>query len=157
MTAVRTKNTKTKPRTKQAKAAQAPTLPTPIKTSAPLPDALVIDALTKSFGNVSHAARSLGMTRTALSDRIARTPELKQITHDARQSIVDAAENALFSCVTSKQPWAVCFALKTLGKERGYVERQEMTGKDGEKLHLETVVVLPSNSGDNGNGDISTN
>jgi hypothetical protein len=25
----------------------------------------------------------------------------------------------------------LCFALKTLGKNRGYVERQEITGKEG--------------------------
>ena len=140
--------TKAKAAPKGKPAGKAPTHPTPTKTKAPLPDAMIADALNKSFGNVAHAARSLGMTRTGLSDRIAATPELKQITHDARQSIVDAAENALFSCVTSKQPWAVCFALKTLGKDRGYVERQEISGNEGAPLFDPFVQAIAKIYGD---------
>ena len=29
------------------------------------------------------------------------------------------------------EPWAVAMVLKTIGKHRGYVERQEVTGADG--------------------------
>jgi hypothetical protein len=32
---------------------------------------------------------------------------------------------------------AITFTLKTLGKSRGYVERQEITGKDGEAFGIE--------------------
>jgi hypothetical protein len=56
---------------------------------------------------------------------------LRQVVEDARQSIVDAAENALLAAVVEKQGWAVCFALKTLGKSRGYVEQmdQQLSGQ----------------------------
>ena len=37
-------------------------------------------------------------------------------------------------CVLEGEAWAIAFALKTLGKKRGYVERIEQTGADGERL-----------------------
>jgi hypothetical protein len=117
--------TKTKPRAK-AKAAPVSSSPTPNKSTPTLPDAVIIEQLQKSHGNVSHAAAALGLTRTSLSDRIGRTPELKQVCDDARESIVDAAENALYRAVVKGEAWAVCFTLKTQGKARGYVEKQEV-------------------------------
>ncbi len=38
------------------------------------------------------------------------------------------------AAVNKGQPWAVSLVLKTLGKERGYVERGEITGKGGEPI-----------------------
>jgi hypothetical protein len=87
---------------------------------------VIEDTLQKSMGNISVAARSLGMTRNALYQRIKRTPQLKTILDDARESLVDVAESALYSAVTKKEGWAVCFTLKTIGKSRGYIERTEL-------------------------------
>lgn len=87
---------------------------------------VIEDTLQKSMGNISVAARSLGMTRNALYQRIRRTPQLKTILDDARESLVDVAESALYSAVTKKEGWAVCFTLKTIGKSRGYIERTEL-------------------------------
>ena len=80
--------------------------------------------LLAALGNVSFAANSLGVSRAALHLRIKHDSELQQILVDAREAIVDRAENALLAAVTEKQAWAVCFALKCLGKDRGYVETQ---------------------------------
>jgi hypothetical protein len=40
--------------------------------------------------------------------------------------MIDQAENALVMAIEQLQGWAVCFALKCLGKERGYVETQQV-------------------------------
>jgi hypothetical protein len=37
-------------------------------------------------------------------------------------------------------PAAIIFFLKTQGKSRGYVERQEVTGADGKKLFEVTII-----------------
>lgn len=87
---------------------------------------VIIAQLQRSHGNVSHAASALGLTRSGLSNRIHNSEALQQVLLDARQTIVDTAENALMAAVVAKQGWAVCFALKTLGKDRGYVETQQL-------------------------------
>lgn len=99
---------------------------TPKKSTTKLGVARVAQQLKLSRGNVSHAAQSLGVARNTLYSYINKSESLRQILEDERESIVDAAENALFAAVTEKQAWAVCFALKCLGKSRGYVERQEI-------------------------------
>lgn len=85
----------------------------------------VSEQIELSRGNLSHAARQLGVARSALQAFINRHPELRQIVTDQREAIVDSAENALAAAVLDKQGWAVCFTLKTLGRSRGYIEQVE--------------------------------
>ena len=93
-------------------------------------------------GNVSAAARSLGMQRHRLHNIISRSEQLQQVVHDARQSMCDNAESALNRAVINGEAWAVCFTLKTQAKDRGYVERtqQEITGRDGGPIEQRTTV-----------------
>lgn len=92
------------------------------------------EAIEKSGGNVTKAARALGITRWALQKRIGKNKELQQLVIDARETMVDLAEGQLKSQVRQGNITAIIFTLKTLGKERGYVERSEITGKDGGDL-----------------------
>jgi hypothetical protein len=39
------------------------------------------------------------------------------------------------------EPWAVALTLKTLGKQRGYVERQEVTGADAGPVDVRVVKI----------------
>lgn len=99
-----------------------------IKTTARINDDRIEAALIASRGNVSVAASSLSTTRNLLYTHIKKNPQLAQVLTDAREAIVDAAENALMAAVINKQGWAVCFTLKTLGRSRGYIERIETIG-----------------------------
>jgi hypothetical protein len=90
-----------------------------------LTDTSIETALIAARGNVSYAASSLGVSRNAIYAHIQKNPQLAQVLTDAREAIVDAAENALMAAVVAKQGWAVCFTLKTIGRDRGYVERVE--------------------------------
>jgi hypothetical protein len=49
--------------------------------------------------------------------------------------------------VLAKEAWAVCFTLKTIGKGRGYVERNEVTGANG-KDFIPPIIYIPSNGRD---------
>ena len=91
----------------------------------------VAEALKKTNANISLAAKSLGVNRSSLYRFIERSPDLKELITDERESLVDIAESALKSAVIAKEAWAVCFTLKTIGKHRGYVERVEQTGANG--------------------------
>jgi hypothetical protein len=101
----------------------------------------VESALRSSSGNVTVAANGLGVSRNGLYKFIAKSG-LLDILDEARQSTVDIAESALKRAVINGEAWAVCFTLKTLGKQRGYVERvqQEISGRDGEAIEVKQTV-----------------
>lgn len=91
----------------------------------------IIKALQDTNGLVSLAARKLGCAPNTIYNRAKDVKSVQQTIDDARIELIDHAELALRSAVLSKEPWAVALVLKTLGKGRGYVERQEVTGADG--------------------------
>jgi hypothetical protein len=53
-------------------------------------------------------------------------PKVQEAIDSFRGEFIDTAELSLKRAVMAGEGWAVCFALKTLGKERGYVEKQQI-------------------------------
>ena len=91
----------------------------------------VIDALREKHGNLSAAARFLGCDRHTVARYINTYPTVKAVADEERETLIDFAENQLFQQVKDGNITAIIFTLKTIGKSRGYVERQEVTGADG--------------------------
>lgn len=83
-------------------------------------------ALRESKGFVEVAARALGVTGGTVRRAIAKWPRLAAVVAEEREARLDVAELALYAAVQRGQSWAVKFLLKTQGKTRGYVERQEI-------------------------------
>ena len=50
---------------------------------------------------------------------------MRQAIEEGRNQLLDLAEKRLFDLVNEGHPSAIIFTLKTLGKHRGYIERQE--------------------------------
>ena len=114
----------------------------PLK-KGPLPDphrhekftvATVEAALRKNKGMVARAARALRCTPQTVRNYLKRHPTLAQVVAEERELIVDTAELKLHEAVRRSEAWAICFCLKCLAKDRGYVERQERTGAGGQPL-----------------------
>ena len=84
------------------------------------------DAIIAAHGIISQAARNLGITRDALVKRIATHQILKDAVETGREIIIDKAEGTLVLAIEGGEAWATSLALKTIGKHRGYVERQEL-------------------------------
>lgn len=82
----------------------------------------VANALRKANGLVSVAARALKVCSKTIYDRVKVCPELKQIIHESRRSLIDVAEKSLRLRVQAGEGWACALVLKTLGKNRGYKE-----------------------------------
>ena len=103
--------------------------------------AQVEDAIRKAAGNVTAAARGLGINRTSLHARIARSPALQQVLQEERESLVDMAESALRAEVLDRNMTAVIWTLKASpeAKRRGWGERQEVTGADGGPVVVEYI------------------
>jgi phage terminase large subunit-like protein len=93
----------------------------------------------QELGGEFVAAERLQIAATGLYRRIKRNKEIADAVEHARGKAVDLAETALKAAVLRGEAWAVCFMLKCLGKDRGYVERAEHTGLEGEPVCLEIV------------------
>ena len=107
----------------------------------------IIAALRACGGGVYLAARKLNCTPTNIYKRIAKDPKIRE-AHDAiRNEMVDLAEAGLRKAVRKGDVTAMIWVTKTLGKGRGYTERQELTGPDGEPLVIRVVY------GDDGTSD----
>jgi len=91
----------------------------------------IIEALKSVNGMVYLAARKLGCEPKTIYNRAKQVQEVQRAIEDSRGELVDIAEQKLRGAVLDREPWAVALVLKTLGKSRGYVERQEVTGPDG--------------------------
>lgn len=92
------------------------------------------NALRKANGYITIAAQLIGCDPNTIRRRVAGSPALQQLISDLTDRRLDTAELALDSAIGRGEGWAVCFFLKTMGKKRGYVERQEVTGFDGSDL-----------------------
>jgi hypothetical protein len=106
-------------------------------------------ALRDLSGNLSAAGRRYGVTRQAISAYVKARPSLQAILTEARETMKDNAESTLYRAVLAGASWAICFFLKCQAKDRGYVERQEMTGKDGQPVgHVEIVETVVTSRAD---------
>lgn len=106
----------------------------------------IIAALKAVNGMIYLAARRLGCEPKTIYRRSEQNQSVKQAIQDSRGELVDIAEQKLRAAVIDREPWAVAMVVKTLGKDRGYVERNEVTGKDGAAVEMkitEMVVHLP--------------
>jgi len=101
----------------------------------------IIDALEKTGGMISVAARMLRCHPQTIRNRAKRVQAVKQVILDSRAAIIDDAELAVKAAVLRGEPWAVSLVLRTLGRERGYTERAEIeiSGPDGKPLELTVV------------------
>lgn len=83
-------------------------------------------ALRRANGLIGPAAADLGVTRQTVYNAMKRWPALDDARRDARANVVDVAESALYRKAAAGEPWAVQFALRTLGRDRGYGDRLEL-------------------------------
>ena len=111
-------------------------------------DKRMLDAIKKNGGAVYLAARELGCAPNTIYNRMERVPSIKQAVEDARGEVVDYAEQKLRLAILNGEPWAIAMALKTIGKHRGYVERQEVTGADGGDIKHSLTVRELTQGGD---------
>lgn len=99
----------------------------------------VIAKINELKGNVAMVARSFQMSRQTMYKYINSHPTVKAAVDEARETMLDNVESVLYSKALEGEAWAVCFFLKTQGKARGYVERQEHTGTDGGPLEIRII------------------
>jgi len=86
----------------------------------------MLEALEKTLGIVSTAANIVGITRKTHYDWLNKDPEYAKSVSELENLALDYAESKLFKNIEKEKEASVFFYLKTKGKKRGYIERQEI-------------------------------
>src|SRR4051812_9583839 len=95
-----------------------------MKKPLTVPD--VIEAIQESRGNLATVGRRFGGTRQAVSHFCLAHPTCKAAHDEAREVMLDAAEDVLYQKVLEGSTPELLFFLKTQGRSRGYIERAEV-------------------------------
>jgi hypothetical protein len=106
----------------------------------------IIAALKETKGLVFLAAKRLGCSPQTIYNRSQRSPDVANVIKNERGEVVDTAELTLYNAILAGEPWAIQLTLKTLGKDRGYVERTEQEHRGSVQLEIvEEIVEAPDN------------
>lgn len=95
----------------------------------------IIAALEASGGIYTGAAAKLGCAPNTIRNYVERHVEIQTALLDITEQNLDLAETQLLKHIRDGNLTSVIFYLKTKGKGRGYIERQEHTGADGAPLY----------------------
>lgn len=103
----------------------------------------VLEAIHGSGGIVSNIARRLGCDWHTAKTYVEQWTQTASAFMAEKETIKDLSENQLVEAIRAGDPWAIKFHLTTQAKDRGYSERREITGADGEALEVEYTLVDP--------------
>jgi hypothetical protein len=96
--------------------------------------AQVASVLVATKGLTFLAAKRLKCDPSTIDNYCKRYPSVQAVKDAQRGQMIDLAEQKLFESIQQGEAWGITLCLKTIGKHRGYVERQEHTGSDGASL-----------------------
>ena len=106
----------------------------------------MLAALAKSFGVVSPALLIAKVGRTTFYEWCKTDPDFKKEVEECEGEALDMAETQLYKQIQNGNTIATIFYLKTKGKKRGYVERQEWAGVDDQPLTFRVNITPPEKS-----------
>ena len=94
----------------------------------------MLEALEKSLGIVTTACKLVGIARETHYRWMREDAEYKVAADSISDVVLDFAEIKLHGLIDSGDTAATIFYMKTKGKKRGYIERQELTGPDNQPV-----------------------
>ena len=105
-----------------------------------------IIAYKENFGNITIACESAGVGRGQYKSWCDKDPEFRQrlAEIEPEEIMLDFGEHKLMERIAKGDTLATMFLLKTKGKRRGYIERQEVA-HEGDVVKQITVNVLKAN------------
>jgi predicted DNA-binding transcriptional regulator AlpA len=99
----------------------------------------MLEALEQSLGVVTSACKKVGIGRTTFYDWMRSDEEFAKQVKDIEDIAIDFAESQLHQQIKGGNTSATIFYLKTKGKNRGYVERQEISGDLDNQLIVRVI------------------
>lgn len=98
----------------------------------------LLEALEKSLGVVTTACKAVGIHRSTYYNYYNDDEEFRREVDSLSDVAIDFAESQLHKQINEGSTAATIFYLKTKGKQRGYVERQEVFHDSNIESHLIT-------------------
>ena len=98
-------------------------------------------ALEQSLGIVTVACKKADVPRSTFYKWLNEDENFAQQVKDIENIALDFAESQLHTQIGDGIPSSTMFYLKTKGKKRGYVERQEITGADGMPNNFQIEII----------------
>ena len=101
----------------------------------------LLKALEKSLGVVTTACKNADVHRSTFYEWYKKDNNFKEQVDDLKNVALDFAESKLHEQISKGVPSSTIFYLKAKGKNRGYVERQEITGADGMPTNFQIEII----------------
>ena len=101
----------------------------------------MLKALEKSLGVVTVACRKTEIPRSTFYKWMNEDEEFASNVQEIENIALDFAESKLHDQIGGGNTSATIFYLKTKGKKRGYIERQEITGADGMPTNFQIEII----------------
>tara|TARA_R100000963_G_C4641773_1_gene105368 strand:+ start:854 stop:1213 length:360 start_codon:yes stop_codon:yes gene_type:complete len=101
----------------------------------------ILKALEQSLGIVTVACKKADVPRSTFYKWLNEDEEFAKQVHDIENIALDFAESQLHNQISNNSTAATIFYLKTKGKKRGYIERQEITGADGMPTNFQIKII----------------
>lgn len=99
----------------------------------------MLEALEKSLGIVTSACKSVDISRETHYRWLREDADYKAAVESLSDVALDFAESQLHKQIKDGNSTATIFFLKTKGKKRGYVERQELDVSTGKMFQIEVL------------------
>jgi undecaprenyl pyrophosphate synthase len=99
----------------------------------------IVEAMEQSLGVVTTACRKVGIGRTTYYEYYNTDLKFKEEIDDLQNVALDFAESQLHKQIKEGNSTATIFFLKTKGKKRGYIERQEVDVSSGKLFQIEVL------------------
>lgn len=110
-----------------------------------------LDAYKKTFGNISQSCTIANISRRAFYNWKENDAEFlaEMEAIEPAEVFIDFTENALVKKIQDGDTTAIIFALKTKGKKRGYIERQEFVHDIEKNIFKEIDLDVTENNSTN--------
>jgi predicted transcriptional regulator len=110
----------------------------------------ILKALEQSLGVVNNACKVAKIPRSTFYKWLKEDQEFAKQVQEIENVALDFAESQLHEQIRENSTAATIFYLKTKGKKRGYIERQEITGADGMPTNFQIEIIDKTEDADTG-------
>lgn len=109
----------------------------------------MLEALRTCKGLVTYACQAANISRNTHYEWLKKYPEYAQAVTEIEDFVLDKIEDSSLRMIEEgKTPAMNIFYLKTKGKRRGFIEKQEIEHSTGDLTSLRNVIKDCDNDGD---------